>query len=270
MYARACLAACLSLLLLAGIPPAGAQDSWRERERSSWREYTKRFERGERTRGIAGGDWRALELVIQPSPLQRRKVRVGEKMGRIGRVGVHMREGSIDLVEISVLYANGKTQTFSVNERLARGARARAFELAGESRYVNEVSVLYRPIDEAAFAVLADPERPSRPSLRWEQLGCQSVGLFDFADVISVGGHEGSFGQLKLTADGGNVRLDRLRIYYGNGASQDISVRTVIPDGRETEAIDLTGRQRFIERIELYYIPSFSAGGHATVCAFGS
>jgi hypothetical protein len=46
-------------------------------------------------------------------------------------------------------------------------------------------------------------------------------------------------------------------------------VRTVIPEGTETRPIDLSGRFRGIDYIELRYLPQISFNGRATVCVSG-
>lgn len=264
---RAVLAAALTLLTAASLQAQERPDregwrereGWRDRDRSHWRD---------RYRPV-GGDWQSAGVVIHTPTVERRTVQVGREAGYFGRVGVQVREGAIDLIEVTVTYGNGNTQTFPVNGRLTREDRTKAFDLTGEERVVREVTVVYRGPEEASFEVLLDPYRFSRPGPRWQQLGCQRVGLFDFADAILVG-NEGRFTQIKLTADGNNVRLDRIRIQYGNGSSEDVSVRAVIPAGTETLPLDLKGYRRFIQRIELYYLPNTTPGSRATVCAFGS
>ncbi len=67
----------------------------------------------------------------------------------------------------------------------------------------------------------------------------------------------------------GPARLEVVGREGGPGPGADLAVRTVIPEGAETRPIDLSGRFRGIDRIELYYLPQITFGGRANVCAFG-
>jgi hypothetical protein len=60
-----------------------------------------------------------------------------------------------------------------------------------------------------------------------------------------------------------------LRVIYANGEPDDIPVRRVLRQGERTRPMDLRGRERSIDRIDMVYrtIPNFK--GQATVCAEG-
>lgn len=221
-------------------------------------------------RAPVGGDWQWAGTVEHKPSLERHTIKIGPERGAFSRLGLQVDDWDVEIIDLVVTYGNGATETFPVRSVLKVGERTRAFDFKGEGRYIRDVTVIYRPTGPTRISLFVDPWRRSRPGARWEQLGCQRVGLLERTDVIRVGRTEGNFAALKLTADGGNVRLDKVRVVYANGTSELLSVRSVLPDGGETRAIDLTGRKRGIDRIELYYIPHLAVGGRATVCAFGS
>jgi hypothetical protein len=103
----------------------------------------------------------------------------------------------------------------------------------------------------------------------WEELGCQSVGLLGDRDVIRVGRREGRFKAIKLRVSGNDVHIIDLKVVYGNGAPDDISVRSDIRQGGETRPLDLRGYERSIDRIELIYRAKPNFRGRAKVCALG-
>ena len=268
-FAVSALLAAVAVLALPAVAQRPDRDLNRLRERAQ-PPHMEHREHGEHRRPV-GGDWESLGVIDQAPIIERKSISIGREQGRYGRIGLQVTEGTIELIELQVRYGNGTSETFPANETIGQEARTRTFDLTGHGRFLEEVTVVYRPVREARIEIFADPLRESRPGPRWQQLGCQRVGLFEREDIIQVGGLEGRYSQLKLTADGGNVRLDRLRIVYGNGSVDDVSVRAVLPNGTETRALNLPGLRRRIERIQLFYLPSFSPdAGRATVCAFGS
>lgn len=105
---------------------------------------------------------------------------------------------------------------------------------------------------------------------RWDQLGCQKVGFLVDRDVIRVGRGEGKFKALRLNVSGNDVFINDLKVVYGNGAPDDIPVRTQIRQGGQSGLLDLKGRgERAIDRVELTYRAKPNFKGSATVCVSG-
>lgn len=86
---------------------------------------------------------------------------------------------------------------------------------------------------------------------RWEELGCVEVGRRAEYDVIKVPRHEGRFTALRLEARNGDLDIEELRVVYGNGQPDRLPVAERLPEGRITAPIDLEGRERLIDRIEI-------------------
>lgn len=121
----------------------------------------------------------------------------------------------------------------------------------------------------AALAVFAFAQDASAQRLRTEGLGCRDVNFRVDRDAIQVGRRDGSFRAVRLTVRGAPVEMFDLKVVYGNGERDDLSVRQVIPAGGATRWIDLRGRDRFIRRIDLAYRSVPTPRGRATVCAEG-
>src|SRR5688572_15400662 len=88
-------------------------------------------------------------------------------------------------------------------------------------------------------------------------------------DSIRVGRSEGRFKAIRLEARNNDVEVLDLKVVYSNGAPDDIQVRSNIRAGSRTRPLDLKGRERAIQRIELVYRSRPSFKGLATVCAEG-
>jgi hypothetical protein len=105
---------------------------------------------------------------------------------------------------------------------------------------------------------------------KWVELGCQQVSFIGKdRDTVRVGRREGRFKAIRLKARGNDVEMLDLKVIYANGEPDDIPVRSHIRAGVETRALDLKGRERAIDRIEMVYRSRPNFRGQATVCVEG-
>ena len=124
----------------------------------------------------------------------------------------------------------------------------------------------------ATQPTLADPRDHdhNRGNDHWEQLGCQKVGFLVDRDAIKVGRREGKFKAIRLDVSGNTVYINDLKVVYGNGAPDDLQVRSEIREGGQTRPLDLKGRgERAIDRVELTYRAKPNFKGSAKVCVSG-
>jgi hypothetical protein len=104
----------------------------------------------------------------------------------------------------------------------------------------------------------------------WVQLGCQQVSFIGKDhDSIRVGHREGRFKAIRPAARGNDVEMPDLKVIYANGEPDDIQVRSLIRAGTQTRPLDLKGRERAIDRIEMAYKARPNFRGTARVCAEG-
>jgi hypothetical protein len=104
----------------------------------------------------------------------------------------------------------------------------------------------------------------------WVELGCQKVSfLGKDRDVVKVGRREGKFKAIRLKVRGNDVEMLDLKVVYANGQPDDIAVRSHIRAGGQSGPLDLKGRDRAIDRVEMVYKSQPSFKGLATVCVEG-
>jgi hypothetical protein len=106
-------------------------------------------------------------------------------------------------------------------------------------------------------------------SEEWDELGCKNVEFRAERDTIPVGREEGRFSAIQLRVSGNAVHLLDLRVIYGDGSTDDIPVRSEIPDGGQTRPLDLKGDRRVIRRIEMIYRSASRSRTRARVCVYG-
>lgn len=131
---------------------------------------------------------------------------------------------------------------------------------------VSAVMVFASIIGSPAFAQGARPGQGE-----WEHLGCLNVGLRPDRDVLDVTRRQGAFSAITLYAVGNDVNVVDLKVVYGNGRPDDIRLRSRLAEGQRTKPIDLEGRERFIDRIELVSKIERRGGGEgaASICISG-
>lgn len=189
---------------------------------------------------------------------------------------------------IELIYLNGYSERFRV-DRLVRDGEDFPIDLRGERSFIRDIVMTYRSRPdfrgEAVIRVYGEPFRRGpgfpgpgvgfdrdrdRDSDRWVELGCQRVSLFGKdRDSVRVGRREGRFKAIRLHVRGADVEMLDLKVIYANGEPDDIRVRHFIRQGERTQPLDLRGRERAIDRVDMVYrtVPNFK--GQATVCVEG-
>jgi hypothetical protein len=119
------------------------------------------------------------------------------------------------------------------------------------------------------FLLTLIPASTAVQAQQWVQLGCRDVDLNVDRDVIPVGVRDGRFTAIRLRASGNAVQMLDLKVVYANGEPDDIPVRARIREGGTSGLLDLRGRDRAIDRIQLIYarVPNFR--GRARLCVDG-
>jgi hypothetical protein len=103
----------------------------------------------------------------------------------------------------------------------------------------------------AAYATPASAETFN--STGWTLLGEKSIdGRVDH-DTIQVGRREGTFTSVTLVATEGTFGLDGMTINFGNGERFAPEVKYEFREGQRSRQIDLPGKQRGIDTIDLDY-----------------
>ena len=88
---------------------------------------------------------------------------------------------------------------------------------------------------------------------RWEYLGEANVDGSRDHDNIEVTAARGAYRAIVIRVLKAPVEFDRVIVHFGNGSSDPIYIRHLIPAGDQTRVIDLPGEQRVIQRVEFWY-----------------
>jgi hypothetical protein len=99
----------------------------------------------------------------------------------------------------------------------------------------------------------------------WERVGVRKVSYGVEKDVVMVTSKKGKFTKLQLKVKDAPVNFRDMKVYFGNGSVQDVSLRNTIPAGGESRVIDLDGGERTIVKIEFIYDTKNNAKKRGTV-----
>jgi hypothetical protein len=207
-------------------------------------------------------DWELLGTAQIGTRLERDVIEVGRREGRFQSLGFTVSGGDARIEDLKIIYGGGESEELRVREIFKSGTRSRPIDLGRGGSYIQRIEITYRAFGPVKIEFYGEKRRAPE----WAQLGCQRVGFLETKDVLRVGRREGAFRALKLQVSDGTLRLNRMRVVFSDRSSQVLDVRAAIPKGTETRAIDLDGRRRVIERIELDYLPSLNLKKGPEVC----
>jgi hypothetical protein len=195
-------------------------------------------------------------------------VRRGE--GGFRGIRLEVRQSDVDIRDLRVTYDDGSSDIIRVNQLVRVGGTTRVFDVDSRRREVRSVAVNFLPQGAARIVLVAvgGMPAPGPGPGDWSLLGCKDVKFLVDRDTLKVN-REGRFTALRLKVRKAPVEMFNLRVTYLSGARQEVPVREVIPPGGGTRPIELVGRERGIERIEMIYRAMLSNKGTAEVCIDG-
>ncbi len=208
------------------------------------------------------------------------EIKVGRREGRYSAIRLQAKGNDISILDLKVVYSNGQPDDIQVRSNINEGDQTRPLDLRGRDRAIDRIEIVSKKdfkgrgrgrAEVCVYGLVARDDRrdDDRRGDNWEELGCQSVGFIADRDVIRVGRREGRFKAIRLSVTGNKVFINDLKVVYSNGDPDDLQVRSEIREGGQTRPLDLRGRERSIDRIEMTYRSRPSFKGQAKVCVSG-
>jgi hypothetical protein len=215
--------------------------------------------------GARAQSWELLGTTTSEPRIEQSIIQMGKRDGQYQAIRLEVQRNDAQILDVRVVYGNGRTESFQVRDIFRAGSSSRRIALSGGDRFLKQVVVTYRALGPVQVNVYGEPSETSR----WVELGCKSVGFAIDRDVVRLNRQEGAFKSIRLRVIGNRIDMYDLRVVYGNGAPDDLRVRTVIPDRGQTPPIDLRGERRALDRIEMIYRSQPNFRGQAVVCVDG-
>ncbi len=104
----------------------------------------------------------------------------------------------------------------------------------------------------------------------WNFIADKSVSYGVDHDVIYAGNYNDDFRKLVIRVTDGPLKMYDMKVYFDNGAMQDISLQRNFSQGEQSRVIDLNGGRRHVSRIEFWYETKGYRKGKARVAVWGA
>jgi hypothetical protein len=193
-------------------------------------------------------------------------IHVGRQEGKFKRLKLVVRRNDIKLNSVKVFFGNGDVEDIVFDRKIRDGGDAVVELPRGrhEGRVIRDVELRYHSRPDFRGEALVElwgqeEEGEARPvghsHHEWQRLGERRVGFIADRDTIHVGRQEGRFTRLKLIIRGNDIKLNSVKVVFGNGEVEDIVFDRKIPAGGEAEIEIPHGFRegRFIRDVELRY-----------------
>jgi hypothetical protein len=120
-----------------------------------------------------------------------------------------------------------------------------------------------------SFTTVNKTHETKTSQLRWKFIGDKKVNFGIDRDVIHLGNIKDDFRKLQVRVTDGPVKMLDMKVYFDNGAVQDVQIRSLIAEGGTTRIIDLEGGLRHLTKIEFWYETVGFIKGKSRVAVWG-
>lgn len=212
---------------------------------------------------------------------------VGKYEGTFDEIQISVLDSDIHLKDITVHFTNGETWSPKTKMLFKEGQRSRAIDLPGKNRTIAKIELVYentpgggaarvqilaRDKKKAGGASMPNPgpmpPAPAFDATGWTKLGEQTVNGKKDKDTIKVGRYKGAFDQLTIVVSESDLELNKFAVSFAKGGKWEPSLRHTFKEGSRSHVIDLPGKDRIINKIELAYANT-PGGGNAKVAVYG-
>jgi hypothetical protein len=211
-----------------------------------------------------------LTYTPEPAELQTDVVVLRPEDRMIRTMRIEVREGSVDIRDVRLIYRDGQSERFRIRERLRAGAMTGIIRKQG-SGPLREIEVSYVPTGKVTLVVRAEtrpPEPPPPRPLEWTELGCKNVGFLADRDTVTVGSGE-FYRALRLRSTGFDIEMLEMAVRFANGQRDVYRINAIIRSGARTAPIDLRGERRRIASIEFTYRTQVLSTRKTKLCVDG-
>lgn len=225
------------------------------------------------------GSWELLGERKVGVKTDRDVIYVTRSEGMFNRLKFSVHHRGIEILDVKVHFSNGDVYDVEIRKFIEAGGETRTLDLPGTARVIKKVEFVYKSRGRlpgratvrlwGRHAEVVEEIAERTETSDWELLGERLVDHGLDRDVIPVTVTEGTFRKIKLAIRSRKIELLDLKIYFGNGDVQDVSVRRIIQAGGETRVIDIEGTNRVIRKVTFWYKTIGKAPGRATIRLWG-
>jgi hypothetical protein len=211
------------------------------------------------------------EVTYQPRPVEPQLgvFRLGRDDQYVRSLRIQSDIGSATVKELRFIFRDGARQGVRVEQRIRQGEATSLIRLQ-EPRPVQEVEIVYVPEGRVTLVMRSEgaPPPPPPPPPQWVEIGCQTAGFLVDRDVIDLKTRE-KFDALRLRASTFDMEVNEISVRFSDGVRQVYALRTIIPSGGLSGAIDLRAQGRSVSQIELIHRSRVLSNQKGQICVEG-
>lgn len=215
----------------------------------------------------ARSDWVLLGEQEVGFRVDRDVIRISREGVRFSQLRIEAERNEVYLISVGLVYQNGFREEFRVDNNVKPG-NAPVINLRGDRSYLKQIELVYRARPDfrgraivRVYGELAGSGRDDRVAERdrrgFAEIESQRISRRDRSPVVfDVGRRDGRFASLRFQAKDGEIRIEDVRITFGNGQTQSVSVGDRIGEDEFSRPIDLEGDRRFIRSVRVEARPA--------------
>lgn len=197
--------------------------------------------------------------------VDRDEIKLGRKVGRFSHLKFNVFENDVFIRDVRIDYLDGTSQFVPVQATIKNGSSSNWVKVNSD-QFIDKIVLIYRTergnsrsarvevTGEYAKNWLARSGDGRKFNDGWVMLGAETAGAIGYdTDTIKVGRNEGGFKELRLNIRGRSITLRDIRVYYGDGQSDNFKIRKRVDPGQTVGPLRLTKGDAPIRRITAKY-----------------
>jgi hypothetical protein len=193
---------------------------------------------------------------------ERVSIDVGREGGRFNGLVLRVRRNELRVRGLTIVFGNGDEEQVSLDGPVYAGEESEIVEIKDRARTIERIDLRLRPTTRSGRAALVEiwgheapePVPPPLPK-EWQLIGKQSLDPGSETESIEMGAEDRRYDGLIVRVRRSDLRVAGLEIVYGNGERDAVDLDEMIFAGEDSPIIEIKGRPRFIDRIEISYRP---------------
>ena len=205
-------------------------------------------------------DWVLLGQKDVGFMVDRDVINVEREGVRFSQLRIEAERNDVYMISLRLIYQNGHAEDIRIDRELKAGIEALPIDLRGERSYLHRIEMIYRARPDfrgrSVVRIYGELRQDRRPGLasgsRFDVIDTRSIRRHDRDPVVfDLGRGEGRYARIRFQAGDGGVRIGEVRITFGNGETQFLTIEDRLDDNQMSRVVDLEGDRRFIRSVRV-------------------
>lgn len=207
------------------------------------------------------GEWKIVGADAISFQNRSATIAIGKVNGWISKIQLRAWGKPVFLRRMTIVYGNGDEHNVRIGEVMDAGGASPIIEVKGRRRYIKEIRLRYRAAGSRGFrrslievyGMEAAPPRPKEQlSGEWRSIVKHRLSTRDRTTTIPINQR---MDRIVVRVLDRALDVRRIRIHFGNGDRQTITVNEIMFDGDQIQAVRLKRGLRHVKRVTVELRP---------------